>query len=101
MALCGLFQSLLFLYKRVKSKRITTQQRLASILAGPDPYPYLYLIRIFRVGIACLHYPDPDLWPRKLPSSEWDLDFPVGNGHMRRRIARKQVSQIQNPRYLT
>ena len=58
MFLCGLFQSLLFLYKKLKSKRITTQQRLASILAGPDPYPYLYLIRIFRVGIACFHYPD-------------------------------------------
>ena len=33
-ALCGLFQLLLFSYKKMKSKRITTQQRLASILAG-------------------------------------------------------------------
>ena len=32
--LCGLFQLLLFSYKKIKSKRITTQQRLTSILAG-------------------------------------------------------------------
>ena len=30
----GIFQFLLFIYKRMKAKQITTQQRLASILAG-------------------------------------------------------------------
>ena len=45
--MCGVFQSLLVLYKRMKSKQITTQQRLASILAGK------YIFNTFKTLVNC------------------------------------------------
>ena len=44
----GIFQFLLFIYKRMKAKQITTQQRLASILAGKSS--------IVRTKSGSLHY---------------------------------------------
>ena len=76
----GIFQFLLFIYKRMKAKQITTQQRLASILAGKSS--------IVRTKIALFFE-----LPRKLPPCEWNGDLLGGDGDMRHHRVIQQVLQ--------